>query len=114
MNGIRRSSNWRSQARERIEKVSRLYSEANPGSINIPKLRKAINAAYPFKKKTNYLREVWREEVEKQLDRCDRIDTSKSFQPKTYSPLKGKPKPSPPPPPGQLSLFNVEDINNGN
>ncbi|MEA5468003.1 hypothetical protein [Spirulina sp. 06S082] len=111
-NNIRRSSRWREDARERIEKVIKLYLNANPKRpVNIKALKKEISNAYPFGARKYYPYRVWLSEVKNCLEYYEmvRFDPKQPARLKTFGPLKGKPKKSPPPPPGQLSLFNNDD-----
>lgn len=109
---IRRSSNWREQARARIEKVIQLYLEAHPERpVNFRALKQEISRAYPFGARKYHPYRVWCSEVKKCLEYYDFIqfDPKKPAKLKTFSPLRGKSKSSPPPPPGQLNLFDHEN-----
>ncbi len=109
---IRRSSNWREKARERIEKVIELYLKAHPERpVNLRELKREISRAYPFKARKYHPYKVWCSEVRNCLEYYNFIqfDPSQPAKLKTFSSLRGKPKSSPPPPPGQLSLFDHEN-----
>lgn len=104
---VRRSSNWREQARERIEKVIKMNLEAHPERpVNLRALKREISRAYPFGAQKNHPYKVWCSEAKNCLEYYDFIqfDPSQPAKLKTFSPLRGKPKSSPLPP-GQLSLF---------
>ncbi|MEA5469343.1 hypothetical protein [Spirulina sp. 06S082] len=114
MSNVRRSSSWRDQARERIEKVEKLYLKAHPERpVNIKALKKEISNAYPFGQRANHPYKIWLSEVKSCLEYYEetRFDPKQPPKLKTFSPLKGKTKKSPPPPPGQLSLFDTKETN---